>query len=169
MPACGLRSPVFDLRVPGSVFRSGIFRFRRDPLIGEAGFRPAGCCPTTLGRVRLGVRSGAWLSGRAFASHARGRWFDSTRAHHFQHSRERPRGDAINHTNRWHTHKEDSPKTALFVASSVGDKRRLRGLLDRGQERLQHRRVLLVARGEHFPVGVLRQLATLTVEGDARA
>src|SRR5688572_11318929 len=24
---------------------------------------------------------GAWLSGRAFASHARGRWFDSTRAH----------------------------------------------------------------------------------------
>src|SRR3970282_1208592 len=25
---------------------------------------------------------GAWLSGRAFASHARGRWFDSTRAHH---------------------------------------------------------------------------------------
>jgi hypothetical protein len=30
----------------------------------------------------LGVRSGAWLSGRAFASHARGRWFDSTRAHH---------------------------------------------------------------------------------------
>jgi hypothetical protein len=40
------------------------------------------CCPVTLGRVRLGVRSGAWLSGRAFASHARGRWFDSTRAHH---------------------------------------------------------------------------------------
>src|SRR5688572_10676319 len=34
------------------------------------------------GRVRLIVWSGAWLSGRAFASHARGRWFDSTRAHH---------------------------------------------------------------------------------------
>src|ERR1041384_5178216 len=34
-------------------------------------------------RVTLMVRSGAWLSGRAFASHARGRWFDSTRAHHF--------------------------------------------------------------------------------------
>ena len=33
-------------------------------------------------RARLIVWSGAWLSGRAFASHARGRWFDSTRAHH---------------------------------------------------------------------------------------
>ena len=36
-----------------------------------------------FGCARLRFRSGAWLSGRAFASHARGRWFDSTRAHHF--------------------------------------------------------------------------------------
>src|SRR5688572_32711607 len=44
--------------------------------------RPRGILFAGRGRVRLIVWSGAWLSGRAFASHARGRWFDSTRAHH---------------------------------------------------------------------------------------
>src|SRR5262245_6785052 len=67
------------------------------------------------------------------------------------------------------THKEDSPKTALLVASSVSAKRWLRGLLDRRKQRLQHRRVLLVAGGEHFPVIVLGQFAALAVEGNAAA
>jgi hypothetical protein len=53
----------------------------------EAGFETrlivAVGCLLRRGRGTLSVRSGAWLSGRAFASHARGRWFDSTRAHHF--------------------------------------------------------------------------------------
>ena len=36
---------------------------------------------TSCRRVTLNPRSGAWLSGRASASHAGGRWFDSIRAH----------------------------------------------------------------------------------------